>query len=367
MLTALWFLAILVGLVIWHELGHFLAAKLTKVHTPEFGIGLPPRAWTLGFWQGTRFTLNWLPLGGFVRMWGDDGEHLVADDPPPPAGKFRFNDRPLWARMTIILMGVIFNLLFGIAAFALVSTQIGIPEQLPWARVSAVQADSPAAAAGVLPGDELVRIAGQDYDKSSQGFITETAKVRGQTVELVVRRAGEEKSLSIYVRKAEEVPAGQGSLGIALEDMEYRFYPPFQMMWKGIGVGLRESWNLAVLVVGALRDMVVTSFQTKQVPKDLSGPVGIVHQASVLGIDKQGWVASLNFAGLLSINLAIMNLLPIPALDGGRAVFLLLEPLVGFRRREKWERIFNQYGFLFLIGLILIVTANDIVTVLRER
>ena len=369
MFTILWFLLVLSFLVIIHELGHFFAAKWAKVHVEEFGLGYPPRVKKLFRWWNTWFSLNVLPFGGFVKLYGDDVEPM--ENEPSPDGERdggKFADQPGWKRLIIILAGVTINFIFGVVAFAFIFSQTGIPQQRKYVLIDTIAESSPAQASGIQVGEEIRALVSGDQRvivPNSEYFIQQVSQHRGEDLTLVVAREGQEREVTLRARSVEETPEGQGALGVGLSDMEFVFYPWYEMPWRGMVAGLQDALALSGVILMALGDMVGQLVGHGVLPKDISGPVGIVDQASQLGLAKQGWLTTLNFAALLSVQLAIMNLLPIPALDGGRALFILLEPIVGRDRRRKWEQHANTYGFFFLVGLIVIVTIKDVIGVIR--
>lgn len=366
LLTVVWFLIILSFLVLIHELGHFLAAKLVGVRVEEFGLGYPPRLKELFHWRGTIFSLNALPFGGFVRLYGDEGETLEKTSPTAPSADtaHQFSEQTIWKRLIIILAGVTVNFVFGTLAFAYIYSRIGIPAPSGEVLITTVIPDSPAATAGIQEGDVIVA-AQDDHQEirptTANEFIYFVGENQGESITLTLDRDGQTQTSSVYVRTAEEIPAGEGAIGLGLNDSEMRFYPWWQMPLRGMWVGLQEAVAMGGLILQTLRQIVVDLFAHGTVPQEVAGPVGIVDQAVKVEVIKQGLLGNLKTAALLSINLAIMNLLPIPALDGGRAVFIVLEPLIGKNRRRRWEAKANTVGFVFLIGLIVLITVKDVV------
>lgn len=389
-LTLVWFFLLLSFLVFIHEFGHFLAAKLIGTHVEEFGLGYPPRVRALFTKWHTVFSLNAMPFGGFVRIWGDDAEQLQegsntpdshkksqeksqqaggAVSNPPPPGAIPFSEQPKWKRLIVILAGVFVNFAFGCVAFAIIYSSTGIPERTGNVTITEIVQDSPAAAVGLQPGDEVLALQTPEYSRTTilhTVELTERVKLAaGQEITLFIVRNGEEQSIAVTPRTEAETPENQGSLGVALEpNVEFHFYPWYEMPFRGVWVGVRDAFDFSGLVLQALGDTVSRIFMKGEIPKDLAGPVGIVDQAVQAEVIHQGIIGTLNWAGVLSINLAVMNLLPIPALDGGRAVFIVLEAVIGKARRLRWERLVNSYSFLFLIGLILLITLKDVLNIL---
>lgn len=355
-------------LVIIHEFGHFFSARWLGVKVDEFGLGYPPKIRTLFSWLGTPFSLNWLPFGGFVRLHGDDGEgsdHEVVS----ATDHERFADKPQWVRLIVILGGVAVNFLFGFLAFSLTYSTVGIPEKLAHVRVEYVEEASPAAQAGVVVGDELVALGTTGSEQpimTADGFRQQVESFAGQTMTLSLIHEGQQVQRTIQVRTLEDARAqGKGLVGILPNDTAYVFYPAWQMPARGVVAGMREALGLGRDIVRGLGGILASLFRGS-VPGDVMGPVGIVNQAYEMGVVHTGFIGLLHFSGLLSVNLAIMNILPIPMLDGGRAIFVLLETVMGKARRQRWEQRANGAGFLLLLGLILLVTARDVMRIVGK-
>ncbi len=364
--TILWFLLILSFLVVIHELGHFLAAKRVGVHVPEFGLGYPPRLRPLFKKWGTVFSLNAIPIGGFVQLYGDDAEQMAGKSEIGIPEEQMFARKTQVERLFIILAGVVVNFVFGVVAFALLFSFVGIPTPRGFTEITEVTESSPAQKNGLQAGDRVISFTfGEETEMiaTSQQLIDLIGLHPGDTVNLTVQRAEQELDFSVQLRS--EKPEKDGLLGVGLNDTEFKFYPWWQMPLRGAWQGLQDSLVLGRLVLLSLGDMVGRLLIRGEIPKDITGPVGIVDQAIQTGILKQGITGALYFAGQLSVNLAIMNLLPIPALDGGRAIFVLLERILGRSRRVRWEQKANLVGFIFLLSLILLVTAKDIINLFR--
>lgn len=375
------FILILSFLVLIHELGHFIVARRAGIVVEEFGIGYPPLAIKLFTWKGTVFSLNWIPFGGFVRMAGEDEVVAAA---PDKLSKKSANEEKLARqvsgqfyqantanKLAVILAGAAVNFLFGVVAFSLVFTYMGIPVELNTARIGAVAPESPAAQAGITPGVEVIAFAPPESEiiaiASSQELITAIQAHRGQTVKITTTGpcqdevcAESAQTYDVYLRTAAETPEGQGSLGIAFDSVIFKHYPWWQMPLRSVWYGLEQALYLGQQIVQALGTLGRDAVTKGSVPDELAGPVGIVHQAQASGVFSEGPLAVLSFAGMLSVNLAIMNVLPIPPLDGGRAVIILLAPFVSHRRRVAVEYYANYGGYILLLGLIIFITARDI-------
>lgn len=358
-------LILLSFLVLIHELGHFLAAKWAGVHVEEFGLGYPPRVRTLFTWWETKFSINAVPIGGFVKLYGDDAELIegkLATDAQIPSSS-AFVHKSVFQRLVIILAGVVVNFIFGILAFSAIYSATGIPT-VTSVFVGNVSESSPAAEKGLQANDTLLKV-GKSGElqtvRDIDHFVGHVSKFVGSNVTLTYSHEGEERTVDVYVRREDERPAGQGGLGIALDQtVDFRFYPWYEMPFRGAVAGLQDTWYLAKMMIDQLREMVVKLVVQQEAPKELSGPIGIIDQTYKSEILKQGWVGRLRWMAVLSISLGVMNLLPIPVLDGGRALFVLAEPALGRERRLRWEQKANSFGFLFLIALIFLVSAKDI-------
>lgn len=371
LITVLIFLAILSVLIFVHELGHFLMARRNGMKVEEFGFGYPPRVMTLFNRGETEYTLNLLPLGGFVRILGENGEEGVGRKLTRAEDKRAFYNQPLRARFMVLIAGVVMNVVLGVAVFMVVYSVVGIPNKTNKVLVAGVVADSPASQVGLMEGDWIT--AGQSADgvqvvrfTELNQFIAFIDQYRGQQVELMVSRAGEEKTesgiLKLEVVPRANPPGGQGALGVAVSNVEMVQYPWYQMPFRAAIVGGREAYSWGVTILTGLRDMVVKGVSQGQVPTDVAGPIGILQLTGT--ISKAGWVALLQFMGILSINLAVLNVLPLPALDGGRIMFLVYEATTGRRANAKVEGYTNFAGMLLLLTGMVLITISDFQRVL---
>lgn len=353
MIQLIVFFLILSILVLVHEFGHFISARIFGIRVEEFGFGLPPRAKKLFTKWGTVFTLNWLPIGGFVKLYGEEyseGDEVVAGE----AG--RFYDKPARIRAVVFVAGVIMNFLLGIFLFATVYSFVGIPEKTERVRVEEIVAGSPADKTGLKKDDVISGLGMTKINETSQlvKLVTENA---GSEIELsVLSKDGAERTIKVTPRK--DPPAGQGALGVVLSNVELTKYPWWQMPFRGAVVGLSEAIAWGRDIAYGLGHMAYGLVMGKGVPKDLSGPVGI-YQVSGQVI-KQGFLATLQFMGVLSINLAVLNILPLPALDGGHVLFLGIEKLIGKKRKNKIEGYVNTAGMIFLLSAMALITIRDI-------
>lgn len=355
------FILILSILVIIHELGHFLAAKKAGMKVEEFGLGYPPQAARLFKWHETVFSLNWIPFGGFVRIEGEE------------ENKGTFHKFSTNKRLGVVLAGAIVNFIFGVLAFSIVFSVSGIPTQLDQPRLAEIAPNSPAAKANIPANVNILGLKiNEEFIKTdtTQSVIDEVNSRRGEEVVIVTsgnchQLECEEMSqeFSVYLRKVEEIPDNQGSLGVIFQPTIFMNYPWYEMPFRGIWYGLIQAFWLGGIILQGLGSLFSQMITLGQVPQEIAGPVGIVHQATSQGIFAEGFLALLSFSGMLSVNLAILNILPIPALDGGRAIFILIEKITGRKKIEKIEHFANYAGYILLMSLLILVTIRDIVNI----
>ncbi|MEY4747077.1 MAG: hypothetical protein RLZZ416_126 [Candidatus Parcubacteria bacterium] len=359
MLTALLVVLILVALIVAHEFGHFLAAKFSRVKVEEFGIGYPPRAFTIATIGGTEYTLNWIPFGGFVRLYGDQGEDQRGRGSLVEASRLK--------QAAILIAGVAMNAAMGWFLFAL-SFHAGVPQPidtpLPGEAahliVANIVAGSPADGASLKAGDELLGIR-DTVDGSAAGALTPEAVVDfvrergGRQLALSYKRADVEYSTNIIPANA-VIPgaAAQPALGIALTLFSVRSIPWGQSFsdaglqtisaFETVGADL---WSLARTVIRGSPDL-----------SGVVGPIGIV--GYVNDAARSGFGSIFLLAGFISINLAVINLLPIPALDGGRLLVLFLEVVLRRDAPRLAIQLLNALGVSLIILLMVAVSYHDI-------
>lgn len=346
-LEILTFLVVLSVLVLVHEFGHYIMARRAGIWVEEFGFGLPPRV--IGKKIGeTIYSINLLPFGGFVRLHGENDEEGVTK----PNRAFIFKDKK--TRSGIVVAGVVMNFILAIAAFTTVYSFSGIPRETKDVKVVDIAKDSPASSSGLLVGDIIRKVRGETITEVKQ-FIDLVEKDKGKRVEIEIERNSSPVKLSVVPR--ENPPAGEGPLGVTITTTEV-YYPPFwQRPFVGIYYGFKEAlfWSNAVLSGFA---KIFNDLFVGQVPKDLAGPVGIF--AITTQAAKFGILALINFLGILSVNLAILNILPFPALDGGRLLFIGIEAVMGRKVIPKIESTIHTVGMIILLVLLVAITAHDI-------
>ncbi len=343
LLNALWIVPILGVLILVHELGHFFAARLVGIRVEEFGMGLPPRLFGYKAKSGVLYSNNWIPFGGFVKMYGQDD---LRPDGGAAYGPDSFISKTPLQRAFVLVAGVLMNLLLAILLFML----IALGQTRDGVYINQVLADTPAAAAGWQAGDRLVSVAGQPVaDANALRLLTE--QYAGRELPVVVERDGEPINTTIVPRV--NVPEGQGRAGVSLS--EYTSVPA----WRAPLVGVQSTWETLRLMVGGLAAMATGQAS----PRDLAGPIGMgqitaeVVSRSPLPL----WVTLFNLAGLLSVNLFLLNLLPLPALDGGRLVFVVLEMLRGGRKvAPEREGMVHFVGLVVLLALMFVIGFLDL-------
>lgn len=355
LITIVLFVLILGVLVVIHELGHFVTARLAKVRVLEFGVGFPPRAKVLRAKGETLYTLNWLPLGGFVKLEGEDGND--ADDPRS------FAAQGLATKLVILLAGVAMNV---ILAFAIFTTIAWLATPFVGVRFHQVQAGSPAAEAGLVPGDAIVAIDGQRYEFFGDRSVLDGLRASaGQRVILTIdHEDGGRSEVPVALRSPEQVNETQGALGISAS--EAPFEPAFFGEYTGrdlpaaVGIGARETGRALGLILDGLGALVSSFAADPTAPPPVAGPVGIATQIGDI-FWNAGPIMTLYVAGILSANLALVNILPFPPLDGGRMLVITLKRIFGARISLRAERLTYFVGFMFLFAFIIWVTGFDII------
>jgi len=365
-MSILIFVIILLVLILVHEWGHFFSAKKFKIRVDEFGFGFPPRAVKLFKKGETLYTLNWLPFGGFVKIFGEspNEESISGSD-----ASRSFINKPRWQQAIVLFAGVFMNL---VLAWLLFSTSyvFGLPASVEGARhadkvqdanlvLLSVLPDSPAELAGLEAGDKVV------YLKTGENF-TEAPNITpdifkeyistGSSVELGYIRGKDAVMEFTTLQGKLDEESGQTMIGVAMDKIGTLKLPFFSALWEGAGLTAEVTKQTAKGLYVIVRDGVSG---VKGAFDQIAGPIGIV---SIVGDAYEfGLTYLLSFAALISINLAIINMIPFPALDGGRLLFLLIEKIKGSRIGPRVANTANMIGFVLLIILMLAVTYNDIV------
>lgn len=375
-MTLLLFLIILSILILVHEGGHFLAAKKAGIKVEEFGFGYPPRIWAKKIGE-TEYSINAIPFGGFVRLFGDPAEGEVKT---PHDFKRGFLGRSKKARSAVILAGVVANFLLGIFVFSIVYSFTGIPQKTEKIKIVGIAPGSPADKFGLKEGDIVLAVDGKKLTNLSE-FTKLIGEKKGKEVKILIKRekdnpclekvlgggtgfSCQDGNLLFWLVPREAPPEGEGPLGVVVSNIEIIKYPFWQMPFRGAVEGVKEAFAWGWMIVVFLKKMVGDLVFRGVVPKDVAGPVGIFQATGMVA--KTGILNIFQFLGILSVNLAVLNILPLPALDGGRLVFVGWELI--FRRRPKpsLERWINTIGMALLIILLILVTINDVKRMLNS-
>jgi len=373
------FVAILVALVVIHELGHFVTAKLAGVKVVEFGIGYPPRLWGKKFGE-TEYTLNALPLGGFVRMLGetdaeeedttDEGQRLGVMNTAAARRSGIENPRTLAAkprgiRILVLAAGVIMNAILPVILF---TANFMTPQttSIGQARITKVSPNTPAAAAGLQANDIIVQIDGRKVQNTSD--VSRLILLnQGTTMDWVIKRNRELITVHPYARWAVPTEVGpdgkgvkQGPTGIQISPINDLTEKQSHPIWEAVPLGIRETYDSLILV----KNQVISWFASKTAPT-VAGPVGIA-QATGQVVKESGWTVLLQLAALLSINLAVLNVLPLPMLDGGRILFVVIEILRrGKRIAPEKEALVHLVGFALLMSAVVVISYFDILRIVH--
>lgn len=356
MFTILLFFIVLSVLVLVHEFGHFYFAKKAGMRVDEFGFGFPPRIW--GIRKGeTIYSVNVIPFGGFVKVHGENGEDK--DDPRS------FARKPLGARARLLVAGVLMNFLLAVVLLIVGSwlgLRIAVAENVSpkgakqvFVQIVQVAPGSPAAEQDLRPLDEIVamQFAEEDIRPISVSEVQQFINAHsGQEIILSLRRGKQEFQKILVPRQ--NPPAGQGAVGIVLTKTALVSYPWYEAILRGIQSAFFMTINIAMALGIFFKDILLSG----RVGADITGPVGIATLTAQAS--RVSFSYLLQFVAILSLNLAILNIIPFPALDGGRLLLLGVERI---RRRpmdKRTEGFINAAGFAFLLGLMVLITIRDV-------
>lgn len=341
--TLIYFLIVFSLLVFAHELGHFLVAKWRGVKVEEFGFGYPPRLFTITEIGGTEITVNAIPFGGFVRFPGEN-DPTVADSLAGQGWRVRGGIFIAGAVMNMVLAA----LLFGVTAF------IGEPVAITGVEVTEVAPGSPAEASGMKVGDLILELAGLEIT-DSLALQRYTYERVGQEISLLLEREGER--LGVILTPRPYPPSGEGPIGIAMHTVVVGTKLVRYEAWQAIPIGLSRTFRAVGVIVLSVIYMV-----RGLITPEVAGPIGIAQATAQVA--QMGLPFLLQFTAFLSVNLALVNLLPFPGLDGGRLAFVLLEGLRGGRKIDpEKEGLVHLIGMFILMGLVLVVSYFDILRV----
>lgn len=329
MLTAISAIFVFLMVILVHEFGHFAVAKLVGIRVNEFAIGMGPKIIQTKKGE-TEYTLRILPIGGYVKMEGED----EASNDPRSFGKV-----PAISRIAVVAAGAIMNFILAIFILAIVSYGTGMPTNT----IERTLPNSPAEEVGIQSGDTIIGINGKKINSWNSIVSTINASDSTKEMEIVVKRNNQDINFNLIPT----VSDGNTVIGVAPKSV--------QSISSAIRGGFEKTWTFLKLMF----DFVGMIFKGKVSTKDLSGPVGVIHEVGVAA--KLGIYNLLYILGFISINLGFFNLLPIPALDGSRIVFLVIELIRGKPIDPDKEGFIHLVGFVLLISLMLMVTYRDII------
>jgi regulator of sigma E protease len=344
MTTVLSLLGVLIVLVMAHEIGHYVTARLAGVKVEEFGLFFPPRIWSFTR-GGTRYSINAIPIGGFVKLAGEE-------DPKIP-GSLASKKPPV--RILVLAAGSIMNAILPLLLFSLAFM---IPHNVAEGKLTVedVAPDSPAALAGIEIGDTIITVNGQTIRNTSD-LSREIQLNLGQELEMVVEHADTTRETLTMVPRWKP-PEGEGNVGILTTMSDVSIVSESYWFWDAIPMGFSECIDTYILYKNGIISLV-----TGAAPATVAGPVGI---AEITGqAAKAGFSYLLQFAAFFSINLAIINIFPLPALDGGRIAFVLIEWIRGGKRiSPRIEGLVHTIGFFLLIAAMIAITYQDIARII---
>ena len=362
MLTILIVIATLALLILIHELGHFLSAKLAGLRIEEFGFGFPPRLFGKKIGE-TIYSLNLVPFGGFVKIYGESDRSL----PDIPEKERNFAFKSVGVRAIILISGTLNNFIFGWLLLSFIFF-IGVPtladdtnrSQLKDIQItiSMVAPNSPADLAGLKPDDKILEIKTSNESlpaKDFNSFLEFIEKHKGEKLVFTILRG--KQIFDVEVISRANPPKNEGPTGIALAEIGFSKLP----FLKSLTTGLTFSLKIASVILETLGKIIKNLFIGAPVEEIIVGPVGIVgivNQVTHLGLSYL-----FRLIAIISLNLAVLNILPFPALDGGRLVFLGIEKIKGSPVSKKVEQIIHATGFAFLILLMVIVTVRDVIRI----
>lgn len=356
LLTLVAFIIVLGILILVHEAGHFITAKLAGVKVLEFAIGFPPRI--LSFKKKeTKYVVGLLPLGGYVQMLGEDEK---SKDPRA------YNNATPGKRALIGIAGVLLNIILawflltvgfivGMTPLATPSSEIHGTEVKPQIFVSEIESGSVAEKAGIKIGDQIIGTETETFS-NSEAVSDFTAKNAGKTVVLKIKKDNGAVNLSVDLTAGKEDSFGIGMFDQGVVKVVW---------WRAPVVALRESYEIIKFTFSSLGGLAKQFFTTATISDQVGGPVAIYTLSGAAA--RAGFIVFLQFIAVLSLNLALINVLPFPALDGGRVLFIILEKIYGKRIvKEEVEGIIHTIGFVLLILFIIAVTYKDIARLIHR-
>ncbi len=362
MLLATILLIVILGVLIFvHELGHFLIAKKNGIRVDEFAIGFPPRLWSFDK-NGTKYSINLIPFGGFVKIFGENVDEEALD----PNRKDSFLNKSKFTQASVLFGGVLFNVIF---AYILISISLmaGFPSIVTDGNahkfsnanvvVVGIVPDSPAQKAGIEPGDQILGIVkGENALDENEITISNVQQVisAGDVGEIALdlRRGGEDRK--VFLNTESGIISDKQAIGISMERIGTLKYSFFRALWEGFKLTGQTIKEVAV----GLSKLIGTAIVGKGSLDDVAGPVGIV--GLVDSARNFGFYYLLTFTAFISLNLAVLNILPLPALDGGRLLIILIEVIIRRPIKSAVVNWINGIGFALLILFMVAITINDV-------
>lgn len=343
------FFFVLSILVIVHEFGHFWVAKRNGIWVEEFGFGLPPRVFGKKIGE-TIYSINALPFGGFVKLHGELTDDKVIDN------KRAFLNKSKKVKIAVIVAGVVMNTLLAIVAFAIVYSHYGIPQEQGFVEVVGIVPNTPAANSKIVVGERIYAIDDKEVFKKDE--VTNISAKGGKHILLVGSKDADSKNRRKVVINTEYNEKDQRwYMGFLLTSERIYFPPAWQRPIYGVYYGIKNSYLITKGIVTSLFGVFAKDTRAELV-QGTTGPIGLL--ALVDNIRKQGIYPLIDFMGLVSLNLAVINILPFPALDGGRLLFIFIEKIIGKKILPKVEAIIHSLGMIILLLLILAITIKDI-------
>lgn len=364
-LTIILFLFILLVLVIVHEFGHFIVAKWTNMRVDEFAFGFPPKLFTKKVGE-TVYSINALPLGGYVSIWGESGKEEDSANDGAKNNPRAFGNRPAWAQLLVLVAGVTMNMLLALVIFIGVSygkIQMSTDNEIYGTRVqnavlmvSDAYPDSPAYKAGITPGVTLISVwsKGEKADLTTATSLISFIELHNNNSLIIDYKKIDGTVASTTVASVYGIVPDKKAIGISVISVGYIN----TTILEAVKIGSIRTYDITIMIFDGLKSLAVSVYKGESVLKSLSGPIGIariVGQTSAYGI-----VPILTLVAILSINLAIFNILPLPALDGGRMIVVIVETISKRKVPFKYYSWVNIIGFLALMLLLVIVTIHDV-------
>jgi len=339
--TLVYFAIVLGALIVVHEFGHFIVAKKSGVYVERFSIGFGPPLWSK-LWRGTEYRLALVPLGGYVKMYGEQPDESLGDT------RGSFLHQSVWKRIAIVAAGPSFNLLFAIVLIAFIH-MMGVPIEKS-VRLGKIFEGSAAAQAGLQTGDTVIAVDGKPIERIDE-LKTSIMTSEGQTLNIQVDRAGQVLTVPLTPRK--DMDTREWRIGVELRPGAVRVQHSDPL--TALGQGFAWTWRITTLTITSFGKLLSRVIPLKE---GLAGPIGIAREIGRQA--DQGWRNVVFFAAGISINLAVLNLLPIPILDGGHLLFFMFEIVLGKPLSMRAREMAQRAGLVVIAALMLLAISNDV-------